>query len=395
VEVASARYFGTPKPPEFNNGHPSSKENLFAFLTGQRDRLEKRLERWVKISSRSGDPIGVRHAASELNDLMQDMDMQPVTELTDSPHCWTWETKAGMADGTLLILHLDIPFNPVLGAEHFHRDPEWLYGEGIGVSRSPIVMLEFALRALRRAKRLHQRRIGVLIYGDEGRDAEESAQTIQKAAHLAAQILVLRPGNQEDALIIGRRGQRRYRAIFHGKPVKLGHSGRQPEVMLRALGALEDLAALNDRKARLAISAVDIRSEAYPRLLPHRIIATLQASFPNARQAEHLEQEIRRVLHGAGGEIALLSDRPAMPQRRINQGLLKRLRAVADQWQIPLSSETSLWPSVAGLIATDTPVICGIGPVARGLYTGQEAVSRISLVQRTLLLAAFLLGETL
>jgi hypothetical protein len=35
-------------------------------------------------------------------------------------------------------------------------------------------------------------------------------------------------------------------------------------------------------------------------------------------------------------------------------------------------------------------VICGTGPVAQDLYTPQESINRISLMQRTLLLAQFL-----
>ncbi|NIR61697.1 MAG: hypothetical protein GWO02_20505, partial [Gammaproteobacteria bacterium] len=58
----------------------------------------------------------------------------------------------------------------------FRKEPEWLYGEGIGSSRAPLVMLEFALRALRRARRLKRSRLGVLLYMDEGRDARYSAK---------------------------------------------------------------------------------------------------------------------------------------------------------------------------------------------------------------------------
>jgi hypothetical protein len=36
-------------------------------------------------------------------------------------------------------------------------------------------------------------------------------------------------------------------------------------------------------------------------------------------------------------------------------------------------------------------VVCGAGPVVKDLYTARAAVQRISLVQRTLLLAEFLL----
>jgi D-alanine-D-alanine ligase len=139
------------------------------------------------------------------------------------------------------------------------------------------------------------------------------------------------------------------------------------------------------------VSAVDIRSDAYPRLLPHRVVATLQISFPNQVAADRLERCIVEILNKTKTELALLSTRPSMPSRRINNALLKRLRAVATEWEIPVNTETSLWPSVAGLVPPKVPVVCGVGPVARGLYTGQEAVSRISLVQRTLLLAEYLL----
>jgi D-alanine-D-alanine ligase len=45
------------------------------------------------------------------------------------------------------------------------------------------------------------------------------------------------------------------------------------------------------------------------------------------------------------------------------------------------------------LVPLEVPVICGIGPVARDLYTPREAVNRISLIQRTLLIAEFLAEE--
>jgi D-alanine-D-alanine ligase len=393
VEVASARYFGTPNPPELHRVRKTPPERVFAFLTERRDQLEKRVEHWVGISSHSNDPVGIRQAAKHVEGVMGELELASVEELTDAPHVWCWESLKGVKNGTLLICHVDVPFNSAMGGEHFHRDPEWLYGEGIGASRAPLVQLEFALRALHRTRKLKSISLGVMIYADEGRDCEESAKVIARAASEAKEVLVLRPGNIDDSVVVGRRGQRRYRAFFQGKPRKLGQAEKRPEVMLRALSALEDVSHLGNRKERLAVSTVDIRSDAYPRLLPHRVVATLQASFPNMRAADQLEQSVMEILQNSRAELALLSDRPPMPSRRINNTLLKRLREVGSEWEIPINTETSLWPSVAGLVPPQVPVICGLGPVARGLYTGQEAVSRISLVQRTLLLAEFLLAR--
>jgi D-alanine-D-alanine ligase len=392
VEVASSRYFGTPNPPELVRTRKTESERVFAYLTERRDQLEKRIEQWVNLSSRSNDPVGIRYAADEITNVMKDVGLTPVSAYSDPPHVWTWESPKGLKNGTLLLCHIDVPFNTAMGGEHFHRDPEWLYGEGIGASRGPLVQMEYALRALHRARKIREIPLGVMVYADEGRDCEESAEFIEKATTEAKVVLVLRPANTNSSMVIGRRGQHRYRAVFRGKPRKLGQPAKQPEVMLRALSALEDLTQLNDRKARLAVSTVEMHTQAYPRLLPHRVDATLQASFPNNRAADQLEEQIREILSKQQAELALLSKRPAMPSRRINSGLLKSLRDTAKQWDIPLNTETSLWPSVAGLVPPQVPVICGMGPEAQGLYTGQEAVSRISIVQRTLLLAEYLLN---
>lgn len=51
---------------------------------------------------------------------------------------------------------------------------------------------------------------------------------------------------------------------------------------------------------------------------------------------------------------------------------------------------SSAWPSVAGLVPSRTPCVCGLGPVAFDVQTPHERVQRISLVQRTLVLADYL-----
>ncbi|MGD8910409.1 MAG: ATP-grasp domain-containing protein, partial [Chromatiales bacterium] len=232
VEVASARYFGTPNPPELVRTHKTESERVFAHLTERRDQLEKRIEQWVNLSSRSNDPVGIRYAADEITNVMKDVGLTPVSAYSDPPHVWAWESPKGMKNGTLLLCHIDVPFNTAMGGEHFHRDPEWLYGEGIGASRGPLVQMEYALRALHRARKIREIPLGVMVYADEGRDCEESAEFIEKATAEAKVVLVLRPANTNSSLVIGRRGQRRYRAVFRGKPRKLGQTAKHPEVML-------------------------------------------------------------------------------------------------------------------------------------------------------------------
>jgi D-alanine-D-alanine ligase len=127
-------------------------------------------------------------------------------------------------------------------------------------------------------------------------------------------------------------------------------------------------------------------------LLPHQVTATLVLSYNDARLADGIEEQMRILLKQTTFKWTLekVSDRPPMKERRNNLKLSKPFASVADKWEISISEESSVVPSVGGLVPDNIPVICGIGPVARDLYTPQESVNRISLIQRTLLTAEFL-----
>ena len=86
-----------------------------------------------------------------------------------------------------------------------------------------------------------------------------------------------------------------------------------------------------------------------------------------------------------------MANRPPMRERKINTALSNAIQEVAQSWDIPFGTTSSLWPSVAGLVPDTIPVVCGMGPVADHLYSPQESVLRISLIQRTLLLTQYLL----
>ena len=394
VEEASARYFGTPHPPHITE-KGDAKTQIFAFLTERRDLLEKRVEEWVNRPTRTSDPVGLRSAVRVLDEQFQELGLKPDKQLTDERSVWTWQTGKGVQDGTLLIGHLDVPIPPEAPGHGFHRDPEWLYGEGIGTAKAPLATLEFALRALRSQRRLRRLPIGVLCYLDEGRDCRYSADLIREAAAKAKRVLVLRPGNPGDHAVTQRRGQRSYRLVVEGEPRRPAGAQRRPDVLRWTCERIGKMSALSSARDRIAISASDIRTDSHPMLLPHRATTTLLVSYLDTKRVGVAEEEIRSLLGGSAHrwELELIADRPPMKERKANLRLWQSLHKVAEQWELPLARETSVWPSVGGLVSGRTGVVCGVGPVARQLYTPQESVQRISLVQRTLLLAQFLVQQ--
>lgn len=395
IEITSARYFGAPPPPSLEMEKDAPQKLVFNYLTGRRDQMERRAEEWARISSRTADPVGIQAAVGELEKFFGEMGMKPIKEFYDERAVWAWETQEGLENGTLLVGHLDTPVDSATPPQKFRKDPEWLYGEGIGASRAPLVMMEFALKSLRSHRLLRRVPLGVLFYTDEGYDCRYSSRVIKEAMSKAKQVLVLRPGGMGGSVVTQRRGQRKYRLIVEEKPRRPGHVSKHPEALLWVFSKMQLMSSMSSRKQRLSVSPVNVRVEAYPTLLPHKVISTVLISYPDKKAADAVEKEIKDSLgkDSLRWSFDLVSDRPPMKRKKASARLVKQMKEIAERWDIPFDHESSTLPSVAGLAPAGVPVLCGVGPVARDVYMGQEAAQRISLIQRTLLLAEFLADQ--
>ncbi len=392
VEVASARYFGTPTPPALGRGRRTPDKAVFSYLTQRRDRLEDRVRRWVRVNSRTGDPVGVRNAAEIFGETCKDTGLSPVTALTDAPTVWTWQSKAGFADGTLLIAHLDVPIAGEVPHQPFRREPEWIEGEGVAMSRAPLAMIEFVLRSLHSAKLMTKRKLGVLVYADEGKDCRYSEKYIRDAAEKAGRVFVLRPTILQDCIVTKRRGQRMYRFVVEGGFRRVDKTVRKPGPFRWASRKLTEFAELSSSEDKLSIAAVEVHTHAFPMLLPHRVHANILMTYDKTKSADEAETRMRGLLTGNEftWKLDLVSDRPPMPRRRVGMRLARQLSQIAEQLEVPFVQQSSAIPSVAGFVPASVPVVCGVGPVARDLYTPKESITRISLLQRTLILSQYL-----
>jgi D-alanine-D-alanine ligase len=392
VNVASARYFGTPAPPQISVRRGDIGQAIYSYVVDRRDLMERRVQEWTNLDSRTSDPAGIHEVLRKLSKSMEDLGLRQVKEFTDERSTWTWETKAGLEGGTLLVGHIDVPLDPGIPGQNFRRDSEWLYGEGVGVSRAPLAMTEYAFRALRSLRRLKRIPLGVLFYTDEGRDCFRSGDIIRAAAGKAKRVLVIRPGNLEDKLISQRRGWRKYRFIVEDSPRRPGRASKRPEVLQWVCARMDDLSKLSSRRKKISVSAIELCTDAYPKLLPHRVTGTILISYIESRMPDAIEEGMKEVMRKGGyyWELELTSDRPPMKKRRANERLQRALARIAADWDISVSHESSLYPSVAGLVPSSAAVMCGVGPVAREIGTPQEAVQRLSLLRRTILLAEFL-----
>lgn len=394
VEVAVARYFGTPKPPALDDKKKNPEEMVFQFLTERRDIMEKRLKEWVGRGSRTTDPIGLQETRVEMQKTMENLGMKPVKASTEERSVWLWETAAGFKNGILLIGHMDIPLTPDVPTQGFRRLPDRLFGEGIGSSRGPLVMMEFALGALRSLRKLRHLPLGVLYYTDEGLENRYSRDIIIATAKEAKEVLILHPGNPPYGVVTQRRGQIKYRLYVEGEPRRLGQPGKRMEVARWTQLKINEMINLGSREEHIAIGLIHFSMQHHPMRLPHACTAEILLNYLEPGVAREIENKMRSILGKDGYYWTLekVSELPPMKTKRKNQRLFNEFKAVAETWEIPINKKSSLWPTIAGLIPENAGVICGIGPVAQDLHTPHESIVRISMMQRTLLLSQYLLS---
>ena len=394
LDVSRARYFGTPNPPVLDGRKADPRRHAVAFVTQRRERIERGVREWVDLSSRHGDPVGLRRAVGRAGDLFGELAMAPVADLTRPPQVSTWQTQAGLDGGTLFVAGLDTPGASVAMRQSFRRDPERLYGEAVG-QRAGLVSLEYALRSLRSIRRLRRLPLGVVLCTDQAQGSPYSAEVIRAAAARAGRVLVLEPSVAPSGLVLRRRGNRRYTLHVTGGSILPVQTTRKQATARWTIERLERIAQLTSRNRSVSVSILDLSTEAHALHLPHRVTAGLLVTYRDVAQAAEVDKEIRTIL-GRGGcrwELATDWDRPPMPETAGGVALQAALNNAGRPHGIEFQRETSSVSSLAGLVGDATPCVCGVGPVAYERGTPGENIERITLIERTVVLAEFLAGE--
>ena len=392
LDSAMQRYFGksTVAPPVSTAGKAS--DNIFTYLTGRRDNLEKRVGELINYSSRMSDPIATRELVKHLEQRYQELGLNPVKELSDEHVVRTWETPAGLKDGTLVIIQIDSMLEAEIPYQAYRRSPEWIHGESVGTSRAPLAMFEYAIRALRKQNQLRRKRLGILIYSDEGRDCRYSREKIEQASSLANNVIVLQQGSASGNIVIGSRGIRKYQLLVEDKPRDLRPGTKAYDALRWTNLKTEAMMQLSSQKDRLGVFVTGISMKHFPMMLPHRVQANILVSYYKSVSANKAEEDIHGILGKKGPKwrLNMVSDRPEMLARRENRAYFNTIHEIAKELEIPITHANSATPSVAGFVPKGIAVVCGLGPIVDSLHTPLEAVQRVSLFQRTILLAEIL-----
>jgi glutamate carboxypeptidase len=372
-----------------------------AELEPRRQDMIDLLGRLVRIESPSDDRGGLDRFAAELGSLFGDLG--PIERIDPG------DTQRGR--------HLRLTFNGSAepGAHAValcHYDTVWSTGtleripfsvDAAGVARGPgcfdmkggMVVLYYALQALRARGLAPKRRLQVLFTSDEEIGSPTSRPVIEQTASGAAVAFVLESPLPGGTLKTARKGTGDYFVRIHGRAA---HAGVEPQ---KGISATQELAhqvlalhALNDYASGTTINVGVVQAGTRPNVVAAEAEAHVDVRVQTLAEAKRIDAAIRGlqpVLAGAVLEIDGGLNRPPMERSPAMATLFEKARQIAAGMGVDLQEGSTGGGSDGNFTAAlGVPTLDGLGPEGEGAHAAHEHVDTESFPRRAALVAGLL-----
>jgi glutamate carboxypeptidase len=376
-------------------------------LQPRRREMVDLLGRLVQIESPSDDPAGLARFASELSSLFE-----PFGSIE------TVDADASSAERRVSRRHLRVTVAGGDGNEAHavvlcHYDTVWPKGtldripfsvDADGVARGPgcfdmkggIVILYFALQALRERGLRPRRRLDVLFTCDEEIGSPTSRALIEHTARGAELAYVLESPLPSGTLKTARKGTGDYLIRISGRAA---HAGVEPEKGISAIGELAHqvlaLHALTDYALGTTVNVGVARGGTRPNVVAAEAEAHIDVRVQTLAEAERIDAAIRGLqpkLPGAVLDIDGGLNRPPMERSGPIARLFEHARQVAKAMDVDLREGSTGGGSDGNFTAAmGVPTLDGLGAEGEGAHAAHEHVLTESFPRRVALLTGLLI----
>ncbi len=313
--------------------------------------------------------------------------------------------RRGEGPPVVLIGHADTVF-PASDGRRFavdgEGDVERYRGPGCADMKGGLVVAIEALRAVVPALARSGGAVEVIVNGDEELGSPGSRELIRERAARARAALVFENSEEEDGVIVGRKGLGKATIRIRGRGA---HAGVAPEKGASAgvemARKILDVAALDDPPGGVGVVIGTARGGISRNTVPPEAEMEIDLRYREKTAGARAFDAIRAIAErpGLAGTSAAFEGelhRPPMPPETAAGDLFERAgRAAGALGLRPLRRLTSGGGSDANLTADlGVPTLDGLGIVGGDIHTVDEWALRRSLPERAAL-AAVLLGDLL
>jgi len=372
-------------------------------LEPRRGELIELLGRLVSVESPSDDRPSLDRFASLAESLFQDFGPVDRIEPPDEKRGRHLRVSVAGADDTaahaVALCHYDTVWSlGTLDRIPFSIDADGIArGPGCFDMKGGIVVLYFALQALR-TRGLHPRRpLRILFTSDEEVGSPTSRPVIESNAQGAALAYVLESPLPGGTLKTARKGTGDYLVRITGRAA---HAGVEPQKGISATSELAHqvlaLHALNDFDVGTTINVGVVRGGTRPNVVAAEAEAHVDVRVQTLAEAERIDRAIRGLqarLAGAVLDIDGGLNRPPMERSPAIVGLFEQARQIGAAMGVELREGSTGGGSDGNFTAAmGVPTLDGLGPEGEGAHAAHEHVVTESFPRRAALVAGLLVS---
>lgn len=348
------------------------------------------LRRLVEVESPSGDPVALQTSAGVVAELL-DRRLGGTIEVGDDGRV-RWTNVASGAAAVLVLGHHDTVW-PIgtLARLPFDVANERVTGPGVFDMKAGIVVTVHALAML--AAEGETPPVRMLLTTDEEVGSFASRPEIEDEARRCGRVLVPEPCGPQGAVKTARKGVALGRLVCTGRA---SHAGLAPEEGINAAvglaSVLPAVASLGDPGTGTTVTPTTLSGGTTVNTVPARAEATLDVRFFDVGELDRVRAglEALRPVNGAGLEVELPLNRPAMPPSA-SAPLLPALRSAATEVGQEITTVAVGGASDGNIAAAaGAAVLDGLGPEGDGAHAEHEHVTLLGIERRIALLRRLL-----
>lgn len=300
------------------------------------------------------------------------------------------------AKPALVLCHMDTVW-PVSSLEThpFRIEDGKAYGPGIFDMQTSIVLVEFALAAIRDLALSLPRPLTVLLTSDEEVGSQTSRALIEEEALASEHVLVMEPPIPPEGLLkTTRKGVGRFSLTVTGRPA---HAGAEPE---KGISAIQELAhqilalhSLSDPTTGASINVGVISGGTASNVVAAQASAEIDTRAWTQEDADHIYQAIyglKPVMPGAQLRIEGGWNRPPL-ERKATAAIFARAQEIGAALGLALAEGGTGGGSDGNFTgALGVPTLDGLGVPGNGAHADHEHILVDQLPGRAALLTALL-----
>jgi glutamate carboxypeptidase len=373
-------------------------EDALRWLATQQDEMVRALRALVEASSFTGDKADVDVASATLRErLAVDCEVRPSARFGD--HLFFHNERAAGERGVVLVGHVDTVF-PRGSFAGFRVEGNVAKGPGVLDMKGGLVVVAFALEALRRSGLLAGIPLTFAVVSDEEVGSPESASALREVARGADCALVFEAGRVGDAIITRRKGTGSVSIEAAGRAAHAGLAHHDGANAIWSLARWIDRAqTLTDYARGVTVNVGRVEGGMGKNTVPDRARAEVDFRYVNRADGVSIEAAMKALALDAavaGTSLAVSGGIARAPLERTAESASLYARYAACQREEGLGeAEAALQGGGSDASTTaeaGVPSIDGLGPRGEGFHTTREYVELDSFAPKAGALVRFLCG---